>query len=158
MSTQLPTSVVCTDVDFSWPDGEAVFDGLTTTFGEGRSGLIGVNGSGKSTLLKLLAGALRPTSGTITVHGELGYVPQDVALATDVTVEEALGIAQVRAALRAIEGGDARPELFATVGDDWDVDERARATLDQLGLTRIGLDAKLGLLSGGESVLLCLAA
>jgi ATPase subunit of ABC transporter with duplicated ATPase domains len=62
MSTQLPTSVVCTDVNFSWPDGEAVFDGLTTTFGEGRSGLIGVNGSGKSTLLKLVAGALRPTT------------------------------------------------------------------------------------------------
>ncbi len=158
MSTQLPTSVVCTDVAFSWSDGEAVFDGLTTTFGEGRSGLIGVNGSGKSTLLKLVAGTLGPTGGTITVHGELGYVPQDVALTTDVTVEEALGIAEVRAALRAIEGGDVRPELFATVGDDWDVDERARATLDQLGLSRIGLDRRLGQLSGGESVLLCLAA
>jgi ATPase subunit of ABC transporter with duplicated ATPase domains len=158
LSTQLPTSVVCTDVAFSWPDGEAVFDGLTTTFGEGGSGLIGVNGSGKSTLLKLIAGVLRPASGTITVHGELGYVPQDIALATGVTVEEALGIAEVRAALRAIGGGDARPERFATVGDDWDVDERARATLDQLGLSRIGLDGRLGQLSGGESVLLCLAA
>ena len=45
MSTPV-TSVVCTGVDFFWPDGERVFRGLTTTFGIGRCGLIGVNGSG----------------------------------------------------------------------------------------------------------------
>ncbi len=45
------------DVGLSWPAGEAVFTGLTTTFGEGRSGLIGVNGAGKSTLLKIVAGS-----------------------------------------------------------------------------------------------------
>lgn len=32
-------------------------------------GLIGPNGSGKSTTLNLISGALRPTSGTITLHG-----------------------------------------------------------------------------------------
>jgi ATPase subunit of ABC transporter with duplicated ATPase domains len=152
------TSVVCTDVDFAWPDGGSVLTGFTTTFGGGRSGLIGVNGSGKSTLLRLVAGVLRPRRGSITVHGELGYVPQDISLSAHRTVADALGIAEVRAALRAIEDGDAREKLFATVGDDWDVDERARATLDLLGLTGIGLDRGLGQLSGGESVLLCLAA
>jgi ATPase subunit of ABC transporter with duplicated ATPase domains len=91
------------------------------------------------------------------VQGELGYVPQDVALAGDVTVEQALGITEVRAALRAIEAGDPAEEHFATVGDDWDVNERARATLDTLGLTGVALDWQIGQLSGGESVLLCLA-
>jgi ATPase subunit of ABC transporter with duplicated ATPase domains len=100
------TSVVCTGVDFFWPDGGRVFRGLTTTFGIGRCGLVGVNGSGKSTLLRLIAGVLRPAGGSITVQGELGYVPQDVALAGDVTVEQAVGITEVRAALRAIEAGD----------------------------------------------------
>jgi ATPase subunit of ABC transporter with duplicated ATPase domains len=156
MSTPV-TSVACTDVDFFWPDGERVFRGLTTTFGIGRCGLIGVNGSGKSTLLRLIAGLLRPAGGSITVQGELGYVPQDVALAGDVTVEQALGITEVRAALRAIEAGDPAEEHFATVGDDWDVNERARATLDTLGLTGVALDWQIGQLSGGESVLLCLA-
>ena len=35
-------------------------------------GLIGPNGSGKSTLLKILAGVMRPGSGTIETHGTVG--------------------------------------------------------------------------------------
>ncbi|MBB6050086.1 ATP-binding cassette domain-containing protein [Armatimonas rosea] len=35
-------------------------------------GIIGHNGSGKSTLLKLLTGILKPTEGTVAVHGRVG--------------------------------------------------------------------------------------
>ena len=69
-----------------------------------------------------------------------------------------LGIARARRALRAIEHGAVAEELFADVGDDWDVEEHARATLDRLGLDHIGLDRRVGELSGGEAVLLGLAA
>jgi ABC-type polysaccharide/polyol phosphate transport system ATPase subunit len=34
-------------------------------------GIIGRNGAGKSTILRLLAGIMRPTTGTVTVHGRL---------------------------------------------------------------------------------------
>ncbi|MFD4628651.1 ABC-F family ATP-binding cassette domain-containing protein [Streptomyces sp. NPDC058284] len=157
MSTS-PTSISCTSLSFAWADGTGVFDGLQVTFGPGRTGLIGVNGSGKSTLLKLIAGELTPAEGAVRVVGEVGYLPQNVTLDTGLRVEEVLGIAATRAALHAIEAGDVREEHFTTVGDDWDVEERALATLDQLGLGHIGLDRTTGEVSGGESVLLRLAA
>ncbi|MFG2648842.1 ABC-F family ATP-binding cassette domain-containing protein [Streptomyces sp. NPDC048436] len=157
MSTS-PTSITCTALDFTWADGTNVFDGLQAAFGPGRTGLVGVNGSGKSTLLKLIAGELMPTEGAIRVAGDIGYLPQNVTLDTGLRVDEVLGIAPARAALHAIEAGDVAEEHFTAVGDDWDVEERAVATLDQLGLGHIGLDRTTGEVSGGESVLLRLAA
>ncbi|MEU2180235.1 ABC-F family ATP-binding cassette domain-containing protein [Streptomyces thermolilacinus] len=148
----------CAGLTFAWPDGTPVLDGLNLAVGPGRTGLIGRNGSGKSTLLKLLAGALTPVSGTVRAAGDIGHLPQDTALDTGLRVDEALGVAATRAALHAIESGDAREKHFTAVGDDWDVEERARATLDQLGLERVGLDRTTRELSGGECVLLRLAA
>ncbi|WP_327433628.1 ABC-F family ATP-binding cassette domain-containing protein [Streptomyces sp. NBC_01236] len=156
MST-IPTSITCTSLSFTWPDGTAVFDGLQVAFGPARTGLVGVNGSGKSTLLKLIAGELTPADGTVRVAGEVGYLPQNVTLDTGLRVDEALGIAATRAALHAIEAGDVAEEHFDLVGDDWDVEERALATLGELGLGHIELDRTVGEVSGGESVLLRLA-
>ncbi|MGA5419956.1 ABC-F family ATP-binding cassette domain-containing protein [Streptomyces lavendulocolor] len=158
MSSTFPTFITCTDLSFSWPDGTEVLDGFQLAVGPGRTGLIGLNGSGKSTLLKLVAGELTPTGGTVRTAGELGYLPQNATLDTALRVDQALGIAATRAALHAIEGGDASEEHFTVIGDEWDVEERARATLDQLGLGHIGLDRTIGEVSGGECVLLRLAA
>ncbi len=153
-----PTFITCSALSFDWPDGTPVFDGFQLTVGPGRTGLIGLNGCGKSTLLKLIAGELAPTEGQSSVAGTVGYLPQNVTLDTALRVDEALGIHTARAALHAIEAGEATEANFTAVGDDWDVEERALATLDQLGLARIGLDRTVGELSGGESVLLRLAA
>ncbi|WP_405837079.1 ATP-binding cassette domain-containing protein [Streptomyces platensis] len=160
MSSASPSaaSIVCTGLGFTWPDGSPVLADFPLAVGPGRTGLIGLNGAGKSTLLKLIAGELAPTAGSIKVAGEVGYLPQHAPLDTALRVDQALGIATARAALHAIEGGDASEEHFTAIGDDWDVEERARATLDQLGLPGIDLDRTIGEVSGGESVLLRLAA
>ncbi|GGV59523.1 ABC-F family ATP-binding cassette domain-containing protein [Streptomyces massasporeus] len=154
----MSTSITVTSLAFTWPDGTPVFEGLDASFGPGRTGLVGVNGSGKSTLLKLVAGELAPSDGTVRVAGEVGYLPQNVTLDTALRVDEVLGIAAQRAALHAIESGDVSEAHFETVGDDWDVEERALATLGELGLGHVELDRTIGEVSGGESVLLRLAA
>ena len=156
MPTPSP-AITCSGLTFAWPDGTPVFTDVSLVIGAGRTGIIGLNGSGKSALLRLIAGELTPARGSVQVAGELGYVPQNVTL-TGTRVEDALGIAGIRAAVAAIEAGDASEENFARVGNDWNAEERARATLDRLSLEQVPLDRRIGELSGGESVLLCLAA
>ncbi|MBF8192939.1 ABC-F family ATP-binding cassette domain-containing protein [Nonomuraea sp. K274] len=154
----MPFSIVVDHVSFGWSDGTTVLDCLDAAFPAGRTGLIGVNGSGKSTLLRIIAGELVPLSGSVSVWGEVGYLPQNVPLAARRTVPDLLEISGKRAALHAIEGGDVAEEHFAAVGDDWDVEERALAELDRLGLGHIGLDRTVGTLSGGETIMVALAA
>lgn len=154
----MTVSLTCNDLFFAWPDGDVLFDGLSFAAGPARSGLVGRNGAGKSTLLRLIAGRLTPQRGAIRVSGELGYLPQDLTLDTSLRVDASLGIADVRTAISAIESGDATEANFARVGDDWDVEERAEALLGKLGLGAITLDRSVGELSGGETILLGLAA
>src|SRR5690625_1769126 len=63
-------------------------------------GLVGENGAGKSTLLNILATLQQPTNGTLTLKAfdyhkhykslrkQIGYVPQDIAIWEEFTVEE----------------------------------------------------------------------
>uniref|UniRef100_UPI0008302571 ABC-F family ATP-binding cassette domain-containing protein n=1 Tax=Nocardiopsis trehalosi TaxID=109329 RepID=UPI0008302571 len=160
MSSSASPSIVCSDLAFDWPDGTVVFDGLDAAFDRGRTGLIGRNGSGKSTLLKLIAGRLAPGSGSVRAEGDVGLLDQDLTLDTGRTVAELLGIAPIRAALRAIEAGDTSEAAFAAVGDDWDIEERALAQLERFGIALDGPDPlarTVGTLSGGEAVLTGLA-
>ncbi|SEH69233.1 ATPase components of ABC transporters with duplicated ATPase domains [Mycolicibacterium rutilum] len=151
------SSIVVSQLSFSWPDDTPLFDGLTFTVGDGRTGLVAPNGAGKSALLRLIAGELRPTAGTVVVDGTLGYLPQSLPYDAHRSVAEILGIAAVVDALNALADGDTRDEVFTAIGDDWDVEERARAQLDRLGLAHVALDRPLGTLSGGEVVTIGLA-
>ncbi|MFI8568706.1 ABC-F family ATP-binding cassette domain-containing protein [Rhodococcus sp. NPDC078407] len=151
------------NLTFSWPDGDPVFDALSATFPSGTTGLIGSNGAGKSTLLRLLAGELTPQRGSISIPGALGHLRQDVTLDPTLPVDSALAIDSVREALHRIESGTSTEDDFAIVGSSWDAEERALALLDKLGLGAIvgsldDLDRAVGTLSGGEAMLLALTA
>jgi hypothetical protein len=64
-------SIVCSNLTFTWPDDTPVFHDLSFTVNTGRTGLVAPNGSGKSTLLKLIAGELKPATGSVSVGGQV---------------------------------------------------------------------------------------
>lgn len=73
--------------------GIVALDGIDLDSPTGMFGLLGQNGAGKTTLTRILAGILRPTTGSVTVgthdlatesgcvaaKRRLGYLPQELA-------------------------------------------------------------------------------
>ena len=90
----------------------------------GMFGLLGPNGAGKTTLMRILAGILRPTSGTIQVgpysggteRGRtaikriLGYLPQDLGMYPDLSAREFLDYIGI---LKGIDDRQARQKQVA---------------------------------------------
>ncbi len=106
------------DVSFSAAPGELL-------------AIIGPNGAGKTTLLQILAGALAPTTGSVSLdRGEVGWVPQQPAIYSKLSVRENL-------------------RLFARLEKVADVGGAVDRMLDQAGLSDRAGDA-VGTLSGGN--------
>ena len=58
ISKHFDDTAAVSQVSFRIPEGKVV-------------GLLGTNGAGKSTMLKVISGILKPTKGTVTVHGNI---------------------------------------------------------------------------------------
>lgn len=93
-------------------------DGVSLQAGSGEIiGLLGPNGAGKTTTVSMIAGLVRPDSGSVQIEGRpldgdsdpnkrrIGLVPQDVALFDELTAQENL---RLFAALYDLDGTAAR--------------------------------------------------
>ncbi len=141
--------------------GSPLLSGVNLSLTAGRVGIVGRNGAGKSTLLSLISGDLVPTTGTVTVSGNVAHLQQDLLHRQGETVADVLGVSGKLAALRAIESGSTDQAHYDLIGTDWDIEARALAVLsrrvpslsDENPLSRPGTT-----LSGGELVSVALAA
>ncbi len=85
---------------------QTALDGASFSLQRGEFlGLLGPNGAGKTTLIRMIAGRLKPASGTITIHGieqqagghpdiksRLGIIPQNIAIYDNLTARENLSL------------------------------------------------------------------
>jgi ATP-binding cassette subfamily F protein uup len=124
------TTVILDDVSLGVAAGE-------------RIGVVGRNGGGKSTLLSLLTGADEPDSGRVTRRGDLamGVLDQSGTLPVGTTVRDVV----------------LPPSAFAAE-HEWAGDAAVRSVLTGLELDRLGLDAPVAPMSGGERRRVALAA
>jgi ATPase subunit of ABC transporter with duplicated ATPase domains len=160
--------------------GELVLRDISFTLAPGaRAGIVGLNGSGKSTLLRIIAGEVRPDSGSVQVlpAGSVAYLPQYPADDLHVSLRAALlrgagrlgeqytRLAELEKALSAAPGESLETLLpeYAAVRDEFErlggyaLDSRIDAVAHGLGLRAPDLDAPVGTLSGGNKTKLSLA-
>lgn len=133
----------------------ALFQHISGTLTQQNQGLTGINGCGKSVLMSLLARHRPPSTGTIDWMTPFYYVPQLMRL-SGITLADALGIADVRAAFRRMENGSADADDYDFLANKWDYPHRWQSLLDTASLGHISLESPSAWLSGGEQTRLAL--
>ncbi len=146
--------------------GFRAVDGASLTIPEGSiTGLVGPNGAGKTTLFNVIAGNLRPTSGTVTMAGRniTGLPPHELfhlGLLRTFQIAHEFSTMTVRENLMTVPGHQAGESVWnawfrrgAIRDEERALAERADEVLDFLTIDHLA-DERAGNLSGGQKKLL----
>lgn len=151
----MSASIALTGLSYVAPDGAPLFSDIDLVFGPERAGLVGRNGVGKTTLLRIIAGALAPARGRVSVTGRIAVLRQDIGARDGETIADLFGVRDALAILARAEAGTAREDDLARA--DWLLPQRMAEALAHLGLDAAP-DAPLATLSGGQRTRAGLAA
>ena len=145
-------------VTYTHPNGDVLFSDINLTVNKhDKIALIGNNGAGKSTLLSILAGRLKPSSGTAGMDSKPYFVPQLFGQYNALTVAEALGIHDKLLALKEILQGHLTDINLELLDDDWGIEERCQEAFAHWQVHGIALSQPMSELSGGQKTKVFLA-
>ncbi|MFI7062068.1 ABC-F family ATP-binding cassette domain-containing protein [Kribbella sp. NPDC050124] len=106
-------------VGFELPDGRVLLDDITFRVGDGaKVALVGANGSGKTTLTRIIAGDLKPHSGSIARSGGLGVMRQFVGSVRDASTVRDLLLSVAPEAIQTAAAKLDKAELAMMEADD----------------------------------------
>lgn len=161
--------IVARGVDRSYGD-RRILNSVDITVPPGaRTGLIGENGVGKSTLLRILAGVEEPDDGSIRRPLRMGFLWQEAPVDEAASIRDLLDeyTAELRAIERELEDAAAhvrkdqrryeRALEEAERAELWSLDTRRVEILAALGIHNLGLDTRVGTISGGQRSRVALA-
>jgi len=106
-------------VGYELPDGRVLLDDITFRVGDGaKVALVGANGSGKTTLTRIIAGDLKPHSGSISRSGGLGVMRQFVGSVRDSSTVRDLLLSVAPDAIQTAAAKLDKAELAMMEADD----------------------------------------
>lgn len=140
------------------PNKDLLFQNINFTISAGKKcAIVGNNGVGKSTLLGIMAGKIPSATGNVLSDGIPYLIPQHFGQFDEMSVAEALGMADKLKALSIILDGHGTEKEFESLNDEWDIWERLAEALDRWSIGHIASDMLMGNLSGGEKTKVFLA-
>lgn len=150
--------LILQNISYKHNNKELLFDNISFTVNNHQKiALIGNNGAGKSTLLKIISGELEPLNGEIRLNSEPYYIPQIFGQYNDLSIAEALRIADKLNALKEILDSNVTEENLTILNDDWTIEERCNNALNYWKLEELDLTQKMNTLSGGQKTKIFLA-
>ena len=109
------------DLTVTFKNGFTAVSHANLEISSGIYGLLGENGAGKTTLMRVLTTILKPTGGTVSFHDtpyiesnyekiqrKIGYLPQEIELYPNLTVQECL---EYMGALSGIEKTECKKRI-----------------------------------------------